>query len=255
MLKTVRAVLVGTSVIAMAAAAGVQGAAAATASPAARATVCSGALAPGTYHGLIVKRACIISRGPVLVSGDVVLKPGSVFNAVSTAVLTVRGNILVGRGALVGLGCSPEVGCKTLTPDRFHGNIVARQPLDVIVQSGTIFGHVFVTGGGGGRNCKTNPLLKSPNFSTIEDTTVRGTVTFAGMRSCWFGMIRDHIHGNVIIRGNKWADPDANEVVTNVFFGSVFCRNNVPEPQVGDSKGKPNVIFGSKRGCPQLPVR
>jgi hypothetical protein len=241
--------------IAMAATTGVQSAAAATASPAARATVCRGVLAPGTYHGLIVKRACIIRKGPVLVNGNVVLRPGSVFNAVSTAVLTVRGNILVGRGALVGLGCSPEVGCKTLTADRFRGNIVADHPLGVIVQSGTIFGNVFVTGGGGGRNCKPNPLLHSPNFSTIEDTTVRGTVSFAGIRSCWFGLIRDHIHGNVIIRGNRWADPDANEVVTNVIFGNVFCRNNVPAPQVGDSKGKPNVLFGSKRGCPQLPVR
>jgi hypothetical protein len=252
-MKTVRKIVAGACATAMVAAVGVASAGAAMASPAVSARVCSGTLAPGTYHGLIVKRACIVSKGPVLVAGDVVLKPGSVFNAVSTAVLTVRGNILVGKGALAGLGCSPEVGCKGLTPDRFNGNIVARHPLDVIVQSGTISGNVFVTGGGGGLNCKNNPLLKSPNFSTIEDTVVRGNVTFGGMRSCWFGLIRDHIHGNVSIRGNRWADPDANEVVTNVIFGNVSCPRNSPAPQTGDSKGKPNVVFGSKKGCPSLP--
>jgi hypothetical protein len=156
-------------------------------------------------------------------------------------------------GALAGLGCSPEVGCKTLTPDRIHGNVIADHPLDVIVQSGTIYGNVSVTGGGGGRNCKKNPILHSPNFSTVEDTDVRGSVSFASLRSCWFGLIRDHIHGNVSLRGNKFADPDADEVVTNVIFGNVSCPGNSPAPQKGDSKGKPNVVFGSKRGCPQLP--
>jgi len=41
--------------------------------------------------------------------------------------------------------------------------------------SGTTYGNVSVAGGGGGRNCKNNPILHSPNFSTVEDTDVRGT--------------------------------------------------------------------------------
>ena len=252
-MKTIQRILAGACATAMVALGGVASAGAAVASPAAHPTVCAGPLAPGTYNGLIIKRVCLVKKGPVIVNGNVVLGPGSVFNAVSTAVLTVRGNILVGRGALLGLGCSPEVGCKALTPDRFNGNILASQPLGVIVQSGTISGNVAVTGGGGGKNCKVNPLLKSPNFSTIEDTVVRGNVSFSGIRSCWFGLIRDHLHGNVTIRGNSWADPDANEVVTNVIFGNVSCPRNSPAPQVGDSKGKPNVVFGSTKRCPSLP--
>ena len=252
-MKTVRNILAGACAAAMVALGGAASAGAAVASPAAHPTACTGPLAPGTYNGLIIKGVCIVKKGPVTVNGNVVLKPRSVFNAVSTAVLTVRGNILVGSGALLGLGCSSEVGCKSLTPDRFHGNILASQPLGVIVQSGTISGNVSVTGGGGGKNCKNNPLLKSPNFSTIEDTVVRGNVSFSGIRSCWFGLIRDHIHGNVSVHGNKWADPDANEVVTNVIFGNVSCPGNSPAPQVGDSKGKPNVLFGSKKRCPSLP--
>ncbi len=252
-MKTVRNILVASCATAMVGAAGVASSGAALASPAAHPTACTGPLAPGTYQGLIVKKVCLIKKGPVNVAGNVVVRPGAVFNAISTAVLTVRGNIQAGRGALVGLGCSPEVGCKALTPDRFNGNIFASQPLGVIVQSGTISGSVFVTGGGGGKNCKVNPLLKSPNFSTIEDTVVHGNVSFSNIRSCWFGLIRDHIHGNVSESGNKWADPDANEVVTNVIFGNVSCPGNSPAPQVGDSKGKPNVLFGSKKRCPSLP--
>jgi hypothetical protein len=252
-MKTTQKILAGACATAIVALGGVASGGTAMASTATHRTVCAGPLAPGTYQGLIIKRACIVSKGPVTVNGNVILKPGSVFNAISTAVLTVRGAIRVGQGALLGLGCSPEVGCKTLTPDDFNGNIVASQPLGVIIQSGTISGNVSVTGGGGGRNCKTNPLLKSPNFSTIEDTVVRGNVSFSGIRSCWFGLIRDHLHGNVSIRGNRWADPDANEVVTNVIFGNVFCPRNSPAPQVGDSKGKPNVVFGSTKRCPSLP--
>jgi hypothetical protein len=114
---------------------------------------------------------------------------------------------------------------------------------------------VFVNGGGGGRNCKPNPLLHSPNFSTIEDTSVYGNVFFANMRTCWFGLIRDHVHGNITLRGNRFADPDADEVVTNVIFGNVSCSGNVPEPQAGDAGGQPNMVFGSKRACPTLPVK
>jgi len=252
-MKTVRNILAGACAAAMVALGGAASAGAAVASPAAHPTACTGPLAPGTYNGLIIKGVCIVKKGPVTVNGNVVLKPGSVFNAVSKAILTVRGNILVGSGALLGLGCSPEVGCKKLTPDRFHGNILASQPLGVIVQSGTISGNVSVTGGGGGKNCKNNPLLKSPNFSTIEDTVVRGNVSFSGIRSCWFGLIRDHLHGSVSVRGNKWADPDADEIVTNVIFGNVSCPGNTPAPQKGDSKGKPNVVFGSTKRCPSLP--
>jgi len=252
-MKTTQKILAGACATAIVALGGVASAGTAMASTATHRTACSGTLAPGTYQGLIIKRVCVVSKGPVTVNGNVVLKPGSVFNAVSTAVLTVRGNILAGQGALLGLGCSPEVGCKALTPDRINGNIVASQPLGVIVQSGTISGNVSVAGGGGGRNCKKNPLLQSPNFSTIEDTVVRGNVSFSGIRSCWFGMIRDHLHGNITIRGNRWADPDANEIVTNVIFGNVSCPRNSPAPQVGDSKGKPNVVFGSTRRCPSLP--
>ena len=41
----------------------------------------------------------------------------------------------------------------------------------------------------------------------------------------------------------------------NVIFGNVSCPGNSPAPQKGDSKGKPNVVFGSTKRCPQLPVR
>ena len=253
-MKTIRTVLIGACAIAMAVVGGVQSAGAATGGTASGPKVCSGPLAPGTYPGLVTKGLCIINKGPVNVQGNVVVTPGTGFNAVSTAVLTVSGDVLVGRGAIAGLGCSPEVGCKALTPDNFHGNIIADHPLDLIIQSGTINGNVSMTGGGGGRNCKPNPILKSPNFSTIEDTNVFGNVSFTALRTCWLGIIRDQIHGNVTLLRNKFADPDADEVVTNVIYGNAFCRRNVPAPQKGDSGGSPNVVFGTKSGqCRHLP--
>jgi len=43
-------------------------------------------------------------------------------------------------------------------------------------------------------------------------------------------------------------DPDAMEIVTNTVGGNLACVNNVPQAQVGDSMGLPNVVAGQKRG-------
>lgn len=253
-MKTIRTIFIGACAVAMAVAGAAQGAEAATAGSAAGPKVCSGTLAPGTYPGLVTKGVCIIKKGPVTIAGNVTVTSGSIFNAVSTAVLTVAGDINVGRGAIVGLGCGSDEGCKMPTPDNVHGDITADHPLDLIIESGTIYGSVSMTGGGGGKNCKNNPVLHSPNFSSIEDTTVRGDVSFTALRTCWLGIIRDQIHGNLTLLRNKYADPDADEIVTNVLYGNATCRRNSPAPQVGDSGGNPNVVFGTKSGqCRNLP--
>jgi hypothetical protein len=55
-------------------------------------------------------------------------------------------------------------------------------------------------------------------------------------------------HGNVTIKNNTLADPDANEVVTNTISQSLVCTNNSPAAQSGDSGGDPNVVGGHKLG-------
>jgi hypothetical protein len=44
------------------------------------------------------------------------------------------------------------------------------------------------------------------------------------------------------------ADPDANEIVTNVIGGNLACVHNNPAAQEGDSQGAPNVVAGRKLG-------
>ena len=68
------------------------------------------------------------------------------------------------------------------------------------------------------------------------------------MHTCWFGLIRTTVGGNVKVIGNRFGDPDANEIVTNTIAGNLSCFNNVPVAQVGDSMGSPNSVGGQKRG-------
>jgi hypothetical protein len=52
----------------------------------------------------------------------------------------------------------------------------------------------------------------------------------------------------VLIAQNVMADPDANEIVTNVIGGNLACVHNNPAAQEGDSQGAPNVVAGRKLG-------
>jgi hypothetical protein len=97
--------------------------------------------------------------------------------------------------------------------------------------------------GGGGVNCDSVPaLLGSPAYAAYEDVTVGGNVTISGFRSCWLGLIRTYVHGSVVFLNNVVADPDGNEIVTNMIGGDLFCARNTPKPQVGDSGGAPNFV-------------
>jgi hypothetical protein len=43
------------------------------------------------------------------------------------------------------------------------------------------------------------------------------------------------------------------EVVTNTIYGDLECSGNSPAPQIGDSGGSPNIVFGLKLGqCASL---
>jgi hypothetical protein len=85
-------------------------------------------------------------------------------------------------------------------------------------------------------------------FSTFEDNTINGNLSVVGVRSCWLGVFRNTVNGDVLIQNNTMADPDANEVTDNVISGDLACYNNSPQAQVGDSGGGPNVVGGQKLG-------
>ena len=211
-------------------------------------------LKSGVYRSLTVAGVCAVpSGGVVKVTGDVTVNAHAGLNALSMSTFNVGGNVTVGNDAIAGLGCSPEVGCPSLTNDHIGGSLTARKAYAVLVQQEIITGNATIIGGGGGMNCSLTVLAGGPYFSTIEDSSVGGNILVRRVHSCWFGMFRLHVGGNVTVQGNRMGDPDGNEIGTNTIGGNLACYNNVPHAQFGDSGAMPNTVAGKKLGeCASL---
>jgi hypothetical protein len=214
------------------------------------ATCSSGNIASGTYYGLVVTGNCTVAAGTtVAVQGDLVLAPGATFNAFSMSTVTVSGDVRVGSGATLWLGCTltsiPGGGatpCTGKTNDVVEGSIVADHPFTMYLDGDTIWGNLISAGGGPG--VTESPYVDFP----IKDNVIRGNVSVTGWQGAWFGYIRNASFGNVVLAGITGADPDSTEVVTNAVAGNLICLANLPAPQVGDSGGFPNFVGGHKTG-------
>lgn len=208
-----------------------------------------GKVKAGTYSSLTVTGVCTLTNsGTVSVRGDLTVADHGAFNAITLGTLHVGGDVNVGDDAVAGIGCSPAVGCPSTTSDTIAGDLEADGAWATIVHSTTIGGDVSVEGGGGSENCASTGLFGGPYFTDFEDNSIGGNVSLDEIHSCWLGFIRDHVTGNVSIVGNRFGDPDAMEIVTNVIGGNLGCFDNVPQAHVGDSHGLPNVVGGHKRG-------
>ncbi len=147
------------------------------------------------------------------------------------------------------------------------GNLTGVGDLGIVVHSATIGGNVSLLGGGGGvaggpgsNGCflPTNPipapwsldsgLAGTPVFSDFEDSTIGGSYTVAGLRTCWLGTFRTHVGGSTVWVGNRTSDADGNELSTNSTAGSMICLSNLPAVQFGDSGGSPNIVGSQARG-------
>lgn len=258
------------------------GPASAHAMPAAPAS-CSGTLsAPGvlagTYHGdVVIYGACQVNAGAAVVNGNLILSPGSALNATfalndvthsGRSSLRVRGNIQVTKDAVLAMGClpvhspcsdDPNAGTGgTLTGDNHvNGNLTGSAALAVIVHASEIGGNVDQNGGGGGPTAMTCAVpttgifaqIGSPVFSDYEDNRVGGNLSVSNLRTCWFGALRDDVRGNVSDNGNKFGDPDADEVHSNIIRGNISCNANTPAVQFGDAvAGVPNKVKGTASG-------
>ena len=241
--------------------------------------ICHGTLtAPGvlagTFHGdVIVFGACAVNGGAAVIRDDLILAPGSVLDATfafndvtgkGASSLTVFGNVGVGSGAVLAIGCEPnEQPCSddpnagkggTLTgTNHVFGSIIASHALAILLHASTVYGGVSSLGGGGGVTCAVPKhgifhLLKSPVFSDAEDNNVGGTISFVGLRTCWLGALRNFVRGSVVDLGNKMADSDANEFLANVIRGNIACFGNSPAVQYGDSMSSPNKVRGRAFG-------
>ena len=181
-------------------------------------TECTGSLAPGTYHRLVVPEGAVcLSDGPV----------------------TIRAGLFIRAGATFVLG-SEESPSSTGT---IGGGVHAWNAASVQIHFARINGGLRAHGGSG----PFGPPF-DVTWNAIEDNVIHGGVTVTGYDGFWFGFIRNHVSGTVRLSDNTLVDPDGNEYVTNVIHGSLMCWGNSPAPQVGDSEGLPNDVTGSKTG-------
>ena len=173
---------------------------------------CTGTLASGKYHRLMVPAGATCDG--------------------TQANIDVRGGVRVGEGATFILGADPSEGGLTDT-GTIRGGIRATDPASLQVHFAHVNGGVRMRGGNG-------------FFSTVEDNVIHGGATINGYSGFWLGFIRNNVRGTVKLSNNVMDDPDANEYVTNTIKGNLVCNNNSPAPQVGDSEGLPNVVSGRK---------
>lgn len=214
----------------------------ALAAPPGSGSCAGGAIPAGTYNGLKVTGNCTFG-GDVTVNGNLTVADGAILNdhAASTAKVHVAGNVLVGKGAVLGLGDYNPVGPHGSTVD---GNVVANNPLTLYIGAVTIRGNLVSSGGG-------DPGRNFP----IKDDTIGGNLIIQGWHGLWLGVIRAQVGGNVIVSNNSAADTsalpgsDSTEVQTNVISGNLICQGNSPAAQVNpDDGGQPNVVGGHKIG-------
>jgi hypothetical protein len=181
-------------------------------------TTCTGNLAPGTYHRLVVPEGAVcLSAGPV----------------------TIRGGLHIQAGATFVLGSEDN----PVNTGTISGGVHARNAASVQIHFTTIDGGVDIRGGSGPSG---GPF--DITWNAIEDNRINGGATVEGYNGFWFGFIRNHVNGSVNLNNNVLADPDGNEYVTNTIHGSLHCSGNTPAPQVGDSQGQPNQVTGVKTG-------
>ncbi len=254
-----------------------------SASAAPHSNVCSGTLGSpgvlvGTYAGNVtVEGACAVNAGAALVKGNLTVGPGAALVAAfglndalgsGSSSLTVKGNLNVLGGATVVLGCDPQsFPCvddpnpesPTLSsPGRVAGNLFEQQSLGVVMHNSTVSGNVQQSGGGGGLTCEpigVFGLFQSPVYSTYEDSTIRGNLEVTGVTSCWLGIARANVSGNVRLVNDQFADPDAIEVISNQIAGNLTCQHN---SRVWDSADEgealyprapePNTVHGVRSG-------
>jgi hypothetical protein len=225
----------------------------------------------GTYGSIVITGVCYMRRGTVVVQGDLVVAPGALLDAVTPgdpgshplvpATVLVGGSVFVGAGAVLLLGCSPNISCPTgVTYDRIGGSLTAFGALAVVVHSTAIGGSLSMFGGGGGTDTCTSipplwledPALANgegpghpiPVYSDAEDNSVGGNLSFTGLQSCWLGSLRNEVSGSAIFIGNSMGDPDALEINNNLISGSMVCFGNQPAVQYGDGGSAPNMVGG-----------
>lgn len=210
--------------------------------------ICSSAGTPVSgnyYRSLTLTGNNYVAAGTNLaVRGNLSIAPGGCLDAYSTGTVEVGRNVLVGKNAILGLGCAPGVDflpvpCgSTTTDDTIGGSLLALDPNTMYLTADTIRGSLFSVGGGPG--VTSNPYVNFP----IKDNIIDGNAVIDGWNGTWFGFLRNVVQGSAVVANIHTADPDSSEVVTNTVRGNLTCYRNTPAVQFGDSGGSPNEVSG-----------
>ena len=215
---------------------------------------CSGGDVSGLYRNLTITGECTVPDGATLtVTGNLTVAPGASFDAMTDSQVTIGGNVVAGAGSSFGLGCTTAHPCDngnppagegefTSTSDVVGGNVILNGVFNAALNGDHIYGNVVSSGGGAGTDF--------PGFVpfSVKDNTIDGNLVVSDLSTIWFGVIRDHIGGNVVLTNIQLGDPDGNEVVTNVIGKNLICQGNSPANQVGDSGGQSNEVGGKAIG-------
>jgi hypothetical protein len=144
---------------------------------AAGAGMCSGSgtvITAGTHGPIVVTGTCFFGPGTTTIRGNLTVAPGAALNdhvASFGATVHVTGNVIVGKGGVVGLGDYDT----SLPHDSamVDGNVVADQPASLYLGGMTVRGNVVSNGGSGpGRNFP------------LKDDTIGGTSSCRAGRAC-----------------------------------------------------------------------
>jgi hypothetical protein len=224
-------------------------------------TCAGGSIAAGAYSSLTITGFCTVDQGVVTVRHDVTVKPNAGLLAAfgGGPALVVGGNLKVQKNGVLVLGCEPGAFACFNDPDQdvgtlsskgtVFGNLDAHDALAVLVHDTTVGHNLSLNGGGGGVNCDGQDALQgSPAYATFEDLSVGGNVDIHNWQSCWLGLFRTTVGKSVHFHNNVTADPDGNEIQTNVVSGNLDCHGDNPPAQSGDSGGNPNIVLGHATG-------
>jgi len=250
---------------------------------------CAGGNVPsGTYISMIITGVCYMPTGTIVVQDNLTVAPGALLDAATPgdpadnpqlpATVLVGGNVFVGAGAVLFLGCSPFIFCSNaVTYDHIGGNLTAIKALGVVVHSVSIGGNFSLLGGGGGviGGVQTGvcdgsfttvpptpapvpplwaadpslangeaPGMPIPVYSDAEDNVIGGNLSVIGLKSCWLGSLRNEVRGSAVFFHNSMGDPDAMEIDNNLIGRDMLCFGNLPAVQYGDSGAAPNMVRG-----------
>lgn len=136
----------------------------------------------GTHTNLTITGNAHVNSGASLkVKGTLTLAPNACLDAFSMSTVTVTGNVIVERGAILGLGCglgAIEPGsatpCTGSTSDKVGGDIIANGAWTMYLTADRITGDVVSTGGGPG--VTYSPYVNFP----IKENKIGGNLACTG---------------------------------------------------------------------------